>query len=107
MIYILVLLAFAGLLWPTIRFIAILFVCMVIAGAVLSYSEESKTLTYEQLVNYPTDCAKADIQLKELKSIQETKRFNPNPDNLEGQDYAYNSRLKATIWWYAYTCDKS
>lgn len=62
-------------------------------------------LSYDQLVNYPSQCAKKDSQLAELKDIQRKKNFDPNPDNLNEQDRAYNSRLKATIWWYAYRCE--
>jgi hypothetical protein len=64
-------------------------------------------LTYNELVHYPTDCTKARQQLEHLKYIQHYKNFDPDPDNLSEDDRAYNSRLKATIWWYAYSCDKS
>lgn len=65
------------------------------------------TPSYEQLVNYPSQCSKADEQLKELRSIQQRKGFDSDPDKLNESDRAYNSRLKATIWWYAYKCNKS
>ncbi len=71
------------------------------------YGCDSNILTYEQLVNYPASCAKADEQLKHLKEIQKFKNFNPDSDFLNEDDRAYNGRLKATIWWYAYRCDKS
>lgn len=67
----------------------------------------SQMLTYEQLVNYHVTCEKADEQLKILRNIQRIKNFNPDPDMLEDMDRAYNSRLKATIWWFAYRCNKS
>ena len=63
--------------------------------------------TYEELVNYPSECSKADEQLKELRAIQRRKAFNPDPDMLTDAERAYNGRLKATIWWYAYRCGKS
>jgi Tfp pilus assembly protein PilP len=66
----------------------------------------SKVLTYDELVNYPSQCAKADAQLRELKEIQRVKNFDQDPDNLNPADRAYNSRLKASIWWYAYRCEK-
>lgn len=69
--------------------------------------ESTQVMSYEQLVKYPVQCAKADEQLKELRQVQAIKNFNPDPDSLNEDDRAYNSRLKATIWWYAYSCDKS
>jgi PBP1b-binding outer membrane lipoprotein LpoB len=64
-------------------------------------------LSYQQLVNYPIDCAKKDIQLAELTALQEFKNFSPDSDTLNVDDRAYNGRLKATIWWYSYSCGES
>jgi hypothetical protein len=61
-------------------------------------------LSYQQLVNYPIDCAKKDTQLSELTALQEFKNFAPDSDTLNVDDRAYNGRLKATIWWYSYSC---
>lgn len=63
-------------------------------------------LTYQQLVDYPVDCKLKDEQLAELLNIQKIKNFNPDSDELSETDYHYNSRLKATIWYYAYGCEK-
>ena len=49
-------------------------------------------------------CDKADSQLAQLRKIQQQKNFDTNPDNLNEEDRAYNSRLKATIWWYTWKC---
>ena len=64
-------------------------------------------LTYRQLVNYPIDCAKKDSQLAYLIELQEFKNFPQNSDSLNIDDRAYNGRLKATIWWYSYSCGES
>lgn len=80
----------------------ILFAAVLLAGCT-----DTSVMSYEQLVKYPVQCAKADEQLKELRNIQAIKNFDPDPDNLNEDDRAYNSRLKATIWWYAYSCNKS
>ena len=64
----------------------------------------SRMLTYEQLVNYPSQCSKAKEQLAELRIIQRIKNFAQDPDELNEYDRAYNSRLKATIWWYTWKC---
>jgi hypothetical protein len=61
-------------------------------------------LTYDQLVKYPIDCAKKDSQMAELKQLQEFKNFPEDSDSLNINDRAYNGRLKATIWWYSYSC---
>jgi len=68
---------------------------------------EFKVLTYQELVDYPVDCKDKKEQLIELKKIQLIKNFNPNPDLLKEEEHDYNSRLKATIWWYAYGCEES
>ena len=64
-------------------------------------------LSYEELGRFPVQCSKADEQLKQLRQIQAMKNFDSDPDNLNDDDRAYNSRLKATIWWFAYECEKS
>ena len=63
--------------------------------------------SYEQLVSYPMDCSKSDQQLAQLKLIQKIKNFDPDPDNLSDSDRTYNARLKSSIWWFAYRCQKS
>ena len=63
-------------------------------------------LTYQQLVDYPVDCKLKDEQLAELLAVQKAKNFNPDSDELIEADYHYNSRLKATIWYYAYGCEQ-
>lgn len=82
---------------------ALLVLAVLLAGC---NETSSRDLTYDQLVNYPSQCAKADEQLRELKALQARKNFNEDPDMLNDSDRAYNSRLKASIWWYAYRCEK-
>jgi hypothetical protein len=66
-----------------------------------------KELTYQELYDFPNDCSKSDEQLRFLRRLQEAKHFNQDPDLLNTADRDYNGRLKATIWWFAYRCDKS
>ena len=63
-------------------------------------------LTYQQLLDYPVSCDLKDKQLAELQRIQRIKNFNPDSDELNEDDYHYNSRLKATIWYYSYGCEQ-
>jgi hypothetical protein len=63
-------------------------------------------LTYQQLLDYPVSCDLKDTQLAELQRIQRIKNFNPDSDELSEADYHYNSRLKATIWYYSYGCEQ-
>lgn len=72
-----------------------------------SESTSQHVMTYEELEKYPVQCAKADSQLLELRALQKVKNFAEDPDDLNDADRAYNSRLKATIWWFAYQCDKA
>ena len=60
---------------------------------------------YEELVKYPVSCNRAEQQLAHLRYIQKVKNFVSDIDKLNSQDRAYNSRLKATIW-YVYRCEK-
>jgi len=69
--------------------------------------DEDKSLTYQQLRDYPVDCSLKDQQLQQLKTIQTKLNFDQDPDKLSEPDRVYNSRLKATIWWYAYSCEQS
>ena len=64
----------------------------------------ARMLTYEELGNFDTKCELATEQQALLKSILIRKNFDPDPDNLNDDDRAYNSLLKATIWWYEYRC---
>lgn len=63
--------------------------------------------SYEELVQYTMSCERADEQLSYLKSVKSYLKLDVDPDALNDNDRIYNSRLKATIWWYAYTCGKS
>ena len=83
------------------------YVVLLAAVLLAGCNESNYVMTYEQLVNYPAQCAKADSQLRELRDLQKLKNFAEDPDDLNEADRAYNSRLKATIWWYAYKCDKT
>jgi hypothetical protein len=66
-----------------------------------------KVMSYHELWDFPNSCEKADRQLAILKRLQAYKNFSADPDLLNKEDQDYNGRLKATIWWYAYRCDKS
>ena len=63
-----------------------------------------KMLSYRELVEFNTDCIKQTDQQEHLLYILKAKRFDPDPDKLSPDDRAYNSRLKATLWWYEYRC---
>lgn len=69
-------------------------------------SAETKILSLEELRNYPVDCKLKEKQLAQLRQIQKIKKFNSDPDELNDLDKAYNSRLKATIWWFYFECEK-
>lgn len=63
-------------------------------------------ISYQELRNYPVDCNKKEEQLAQLYAIQRALNFNPDPDKLSDSDADYDSRLKATIWYYYYGCEK-
>lgn len=67
---------------------------------------ETKILSLEELRSYPVDCKLKEKQLAQLRQIQKIKNFNSNPDTLDEYDRAYNSRLKSTIWWFYFGCEK-
>jgi len=67
---------------------------------------EVKIPSLEDLRSYPVDCKLKEKQLAHLRQIQQIKNFNSDPDLLSTLDKAYNSRLKATIWWFYFGCEK-
>lgn len=83
----------------------ILISALVIAGCNNSASTPAyKMLSYKELVDFNTSCESALDQQAHLLYILERKGFDPDPDKLNADDRAYNSRLKATLWWYEYRC---
>ena len=62
--------------------------------------------TFYDLERFPTDCTRKDENLEILIRTLRTYQFDPDPDKLNEEDRAFNSRLKATIWWYRYKCQK-
>jgi len=88
--------------------LALVVLALVLAGCSDRGDREytPKVMTYQQLVDYPVSCELADKQLAELERVQTLKGFDSDPDKLGEEDRIFNSRLKATIWWYAYRCEK-
>jgi len=86
--------------------LALVVLALVLAGCSDRGEYTPKVMTYQQLVDYPVSCDLADQQLAELERVQTLKGFDPDPDRLSEEDRVFNSRLKATIWWYAYRCEK-
>jgi hypothetical protein len=73
----------------------------------VAYNHPNHIYTYQELVDFKPSCDQKQEQLKKLQQIQDIKNFDQDPNNLLDHDRAYNSRLKATIWWYTYSCDQS
>jgi len=104
--------AVLGAIWPAIRaMIGLVILGWLIASFVNSSntipvqtSDASQIMSYDQLVKYQPSCELKDKQLAELHQLQKIKNFKSDPDDLSDADRAYNSRLKATIWWYSYRC---
>lgn len=92
-----------GMAWYVALFAGLVWLYANTNGSSASVSIPS----YDELKNYALSCDKADEQLKYLKSVQSALKLPNDPDSLSENDRIYNSRLKATIWWYAYTCGKS
>ena len=67
---------------------------------------ETKIPSLEELRSYPVDCKFKEKQLSHVRKIQQIKNFNSDPDTLDAYDRAYNSRLKSTIWWFYFGCEK-
>jgi len=106
-------LALVSLVLPVVRFILGIFILYMVVSmfsgngiTANSNAAVSKVMTYEQLAKYPANCDLADAQLAELKQLQQIKKFAQDPDELSEYDRSYNGRLKATIWWYTYECNK-
>jgi len=108
-----------ALFMPVLRFIfGIIVLCMFFSifssgsnSAPVTQSTSSNNpeyvLTYQELKEFEPKCNRKQDQLKQLRYIQSVKNFKEDPNQLEAGDRAYNSRLKATIWWYTYSCEQS
>lgn len=92
--------------------VASMFGIFLLVGVAMNLAKPSnsapvpKILTYQELVAYPVACEKKAEQVKQLEYIQKTLAFNPDIEKLNDADRAYNSRLKATLWWYVYKCEQ-
>jgi len=83
----------------------ILIASLILAGCVDESRKE--ILTYSQLYDYPVRCDLAKEQLEELRYTQKMKNFPEDPDHIKTElDREFNSRLKATIWWFTYSCNQ-
>ena len=65
-----------------------------------------KVLSYEELKSYPINCKLKTQQLAELTNLQKYLNFDQDPDKLGSDDAIYDSRLKATIWYFHYGCEE-
>ena len=86
---------------------AVLLTALLLTACNEANSESFRVLSYDELLHYQPSCALADKQLDQLHALQRAKHFDLDPDNLSEPDRLYDSRLKATIWWFAYKCNKS
>lgn len=67
--------------------------------------DNPRDVSYEQLKQFPKDCSKVDVNLNKLTTLQHSKGFKEDPDELTDEDRAYNALLKETVWWYRRECD--
>jgi outer membrane murein-binding lipoprotein Lpp len=83
---------------------ALVLCAMLLAGCI--DQARPAVLSYDQLLEFIPDCENKQDQLKQLKYIQTVKKFPENPEDIRDETArAYNSRLKAIIWWYTYRCE--
>jgi len=87
------------------KYIAIVLV-LALVGCTEDQAAPVKDLSYQELKALPINCQLADQQLDLLKSLQKLKNFESDPDKLSEVNRAYNSELKARIWWYSLRCAK-
>ena len=74
--------------------------------ALVGCGDNIPMLTYEQLEKFNKRCPNKTAELNQLRHIQQVKNFAQDPDDLNDDDRAYNSKLKATIWWYTQNCNE-
>lgn len=68
---------------------------------------DNSVMTTSEIRSLKKSCKLADTQLAKLKYTQHYKGFGFDPDALNDVDREYNALIKESIWWYAYTCNKS
>jgi len=81
------------------------FLPVVLVLLLTACGDNPRDISYEQLKRFPKDCSKLDVNLAQLNTLQRSKNFKEDPDELEESDRAYNALLKETIWWYRRECD--
>jgi hypothetical protein len=64
-------------------------------------------LSFDDLKKLPTDCQRKGIVQRKIQLILTQNSYDPNPDNLPDLAREYQSKLKATYWWYEYSCGDS
>jgi len=68
---------------------------------------KKQELSFADLEKLPTDCSRKVLVQDKILKILRFKNFNPNPDLLQDIERAYQSKLKATYYWYEYSCGDS
>lgn len=79
---------------------------IIVALVLTGCGDNTRILSYDELVRFRTSCTNQVAELKQLQAIQRFKNFAQDPDDLNEEDRAYNSRLKATIWSYSLECNR-
>ena len=82
------------------KYLAILF-AVVVAGCDAGAQKPGSDLD-----PFRTDCARRTEQQSKIENIITAQRLGGDPDLLDDDRRFYNSRLKATWWWYELNCKK-
>jgi hypothetical protein len=79
-------------------------VLAVLVAVVVAGCDAGAQKPASDLDTFQTDCARRTEQQNKIENIITAKRLGGDPDLLDDDRRAYNSRLKATWWWYEINC---
>lgn len=89
------------------KYLAIL-ALVILAGCNSEAKENTSSLvTFNELKRSKPTCENRKLQQARLKETIEYHNLGGEPDNMDEQTRAFNSVLKATLWWYEANCNEN
>jgi hypothetical protein len=80
---------------------------VILLAVALSACSGEPDYTYDQLATFTPRCSDQTYQLRRLNQTLRHQGFSKDPDSLDEQDRAFNSKIKAAIWWFEYSCNQN
>ena len=86
------------------RYLLVMVLLLSGCGEAANITPYKRALTFDEIRQMQLSCTRRDEQLNLLRISKTIKGLDNEPDNLNDDDRAYNSRLKASMWWLEMNC---